>query len=473
MSTRSSGRPTAEPEADCLDQTCARNGGAGDAPSVARIVREVRMARSRPTAVLAAAAARMERSEPFISAMCATDWDAASQRAELLDDELKSGGSRSALHGIPIVIKDNIDVFGYVTSAGSRVLAGVEPARTPAPVVRKVMNAGAVIVGKSRLPEFAVGTVTPGTNNPLDLSRIAGGSSGGSAAAVASGMVPLALGTDTGGSIRIPSAACGVVGLKPRTRALPRSGVIPCSLRLDAVGPITRSVADLALVWDAISGVPAPAQARRITIGRVADTALGPMDRAIRTGVDQALDRVATRPDVQLIEVTPPHFESWHPHRRFPLLVDMLAYHQRAGWYPAKRASYTPRLRRFLGAAEATTAAQVMRAQRCLEQLTEALASCLERCDVLALPTLPMFPPTWTAIQAEEIVEQPTVDRELTRFCAPFNFLSVAALSLPCATSASGLSVGLQLVGRTEWDVIHCGLKFEENLSAWTVPVSN
>ena len=209
-------------------------------------------------ASLAAIAEHGARTNAFIL----VDAEGARAAAEAVDDERKRGIDRGPLHGMPISIKDLIDIAGQPTTAASRVRAG-HVATRDAPVVERLREAGAVLIGKTNLHEFALGTTSEETafgavHNPHDVSRSPGGSSGGSAAAVAVGMGLASIGSDTGGSIRIPAAACGIVGLKPTLGEVPTDGVVPLCLTFDHVGPLTQSVADAAAIWAVLAGRPIP-----------------------------------------------------------------------------------------------------------------------------------------------------------------------------------------------------------------------
>ena len=204
------------------------------------------------------------------------------------------GEAGGTLHGVPVAVKDLIDVEGVVTGAGSVKLAGNRAGRD-AGVVARLRGAGAVVVGKTRTHEFAYGVTTPGTANPWDLERIAGGSSGGSAAAVAAGLVAGALGSDTAGSIRIPSSCCGVVGLKPTWGRVPATGVWPLSWSCDHVGPIAATVADVALLDEVLAGEPggeAGPAGDAPRIGRVVGDDLGPVDPAVAGMLDELCRRM-------------------------------------------------------------------------------------------------------------------------------------------------------------------------------------
>ena len=220
--------------------------------------------------------------------------DQARAEAAERDLERRRGRGGGALHGVPVAVKDLIDVEGVVTGAGSVKLAGNRAGRD-AGVVARLRGAGAVVVGKTRTHEFAYGVTTPGTANPWDLERIAGGSSGGSAAAVAAGLVAGALGTDTAGSIRIPSSCCGVVGLKPTWGRVPATGVWPLSWSCDHVGPIAATVADVALLDEVLAAEPggeAGPAGDAPRIGRVVGDDLGPVDPAVAGMLDELCRRM-------------------------------------------------------------------------------------------------------------------------------------------------------------------------------------
>ncbi|MGI8941521.1 MAG: amidase [Actinomycetota bacterium] len=192
--------------------------------------------------------------EGEVKAFTLLDGAGALRQARALDDERARGDTRGPLHGIPLCIKDLIDVEGLPTTASSRVLRD-NIARTDAPVVARLRAAGGIIVGKTNTQEFAYGVVTAPTVNPWDRDRIPGGSSGGSAAAIAAGMSLGGVGTDTAGSIRIPSALCGISGLKPRPGIVSLEGIIPLAPSLDACGPMARTASDLGVLLDAMTEV--------------------------------------------------------------------------------------------------------------------------------------------------------------------------------------------------------------------------
>src|SRR5512143_953484 len=247
-------------------------------------------------ASLAAIAEHGARTNAFIL----VDAEGARAAARVADDERRRGVARGPLHGMPISIKDLVDVAGQPTTAASRVRAE-HIASHDAPVVRRLRDAGAVLIGKTNLHEFALGTTSEesafgAVHNPHDVSRSAGGSSGGSAAAVATGMGLASLGSDTGGSIRIPAAACGIVGLKPSLGEVPTDGVVPLSGTLDHVGPITRSVMDAAQMWAVIAGRMMPRievlSPSALRLGALGDYFTALLSSDVRAAFDEALEQL-------------------------------------------------------------------------------------------------------------------------------------------------------------------------------------
>ena len=270
-----------------------------NAPTIEAFGRQLRAGEITAEEVTEACLARIEadvRLNAFILVMA----DTARQQAREADRELAAGRDRGPLHGVPISLKDLIDIAGTPTTAASRVRDG-HVADHDAPVITALRAAGAVFIGKTNLHEFAFGTTNEESafgpaRNPHDASRSPGGSSGGSAVSVATGMALASIGTDTGGSIRIPAAACGVVGLKPRYGEVSTEGVVPLSRRLDHVGPLTRTVTDAGLVYDALVSTARPT-ARATT--PVSQLRLGVprqyfcdlLDNDVRSRFEEALDR--------------------------------------------------------------------------------------------------------------------------------------------------------------------------------------
>src|SRR5712671_1063381 len=235
---------------------------------------------------------RIEADNPRLNAFILVMAEEARRQAREADRELAAGRDRGALHGVPISVKDIFDVRGVPTTAASRVREG-HVADRDAPAVAHLRQAGAVIIGKANLHEFAFGT----TRNPHDPSRSPGGSSGGSAASVAAGMALASIGTDTGGSIRIPAAACGIVGLKPSLGEVSTDGVVPLSRTMDHVGPLTQTVSDACLVYHALLGdarspLPAPMPLHGLRLAVLRKYFCDRLDDEVRARFDEALARL-------------------------------------------------------------------------------------------------------------------------------------------------------------------------------------
>jgi aspartyl-tRNA(Asn)/glutamyl-tRNA(Gln) amidotransferase subunit A len=388
--------------------------------------------------------------------------DAAGARAaaRAADAERARGVDRGPLHGIPISIKDLIDVAGFPTTAASKVRAD-HTATEDAPIIRMLRGHGAVLIGKTNLHEFALGTTSEDSaygpvRNPLDVARSPGGSSGGSAAAVATGMGIASIGSDTGGSIRIPAAACGIVGLKPSYGEISVNGVVPLSKSLDHVGPITRSVMDAAILWGALSDRP-PAllsaiDTRAITLGVLGDYFTELLDDQVRSAFDLAIEalrdagvRIETRAIANAsaimqtyVDISLPEAAHWHA----PTLES------RAG-------DYHPNVRARLDVGRKSTAVDYLRSQDARVLYRRAVTLALENCDALALPTLPIVAPPIGGVTADipgNVGDSAlTVRAAMLRLTQLFNLTGHPAISIPVASP--GLPVGMQLVGgrdRTE-----------------------
>ncbi len=379
--------------------------------------------------------------------------DQARAEARTADRELARGIDRGPLHGIPISLKDLIDVAGVVTTAGSRVLADrIAPA--DAPVVTRLREAGAVIIGRTNLHEFALGTTSEDSafgpvRHPADPTRSAGGSSGGSAVAVALGMGLASIGSDTGGSIRIPAAACGVVGLKPSAGEVPTAGVIPLSTSFDHVGPLATSVADAAVVWAVLAGVtPAPLDLARpngLRLLRLGGYFNAPIAPAVRTAFETALARLeAAGVEVRAGEIggaasIPEAYVN-------TVLPEAAAWHAR--YLDTRGPLYTPTVRARLQSGRTIPAIAYLAARDVIDAIRRAVDAALASADALVLPTLPLLAPPQGATDVEldpATGDRLTVRGAMLKHTQPFNLSGHPAISLPIPVH--GLPVGLQLVG--------------------------
>jgi len=412
-----------------------------------------------PVALTQACLARIERLNPSLNAFITVTADQALATAREREAEQKAGKLRGPLHGIPMALKDNIDTAGVRTTGASALFADRIPGES-AEVVRRLVEAGAVFVGKTNLQEFAYGTTCTVSafgpiHNPWAPDRIAGGSSGGSAVAVAADLCLAALGTDTAGSVRIPAAFCGVVGLKPTYGRVSNRGVIPLSWTHDHVGPLTKSVEDAALVLQAIAGYdPADPTTRErpvddyaavlAKIARAAKPRLGiprrpffdELDPEVGASVAAAIERI--RPlaaeVVDDVALPPAGFRSsgLYVRVRGP---EAFAYHAR--WVQETPGKYQDATRAALLKFADTRADDYARARRDVDLLRRDVLAAFARVDLLVTPTMPVPP----ILIADSDRENP-VDWRNT---GPFSTYGLPAISIPCGRTSAGLPIGLQL----------------------------
>jgi aspartyl-tRNA(Asn)/glutamyl-tRNA(Gln) amidotransferase subunit A len=416
-----------------------------------------------PLELLESCLQRIEAIDGDLKAWVTLDESRAAELALELTNEVSAGHSRGPLHGIPVGVKDIIDVTELPTTAGSRVLRG-NVAECDASVVRRLREAGAVILGKTNTQEFAYGVVTPPTRNPWDSDRIPGGSSGGSAVGVASGMCLGALGTDTAGSIRIPSSLCGISGLKPRNGALPMDGIVPLSPTLDCCGPLARTADDLAMLWNALSHEKVQLrQAEGMRVGVVADLGSGlNVDDLVGTAIDDAVGEFE-RLGLKVVEVNLPPFTHWDEPRILCLMFEALAAHQEAGWYPQHAADYTEETLGNLRRAESISAASFVMARRRLQGLKERFMQAFDVVDVLILPSTSIPAPRVDELDSiEDAGPRRGVVMAMTRVNGPINWCGVASVSVCCGFTDDGLPLGMQLVARDEATALSTAVAYQE-----------
>ncbi|TMG17693.1 MAG: amidase [Chloroflexi bacterium] len=358
-----------------------------------------------------------------------------------------------ALLGVPIAVKDLFATRGLRTTAGSRILRDWVPSKD-AGLVTRLRVAGAVIFGKTNLHEFAYGVTTANpwwgvARNPRDVRRSPGGSSGGSAIAVVAGLCAAALGSDTGGSIRIPASLCGCVGLKPTYGLLPLDGVVPLGWSLDHAGPLARTVEDAGILLDALSGGRAWKQAQRVTtrglrVGILHDSVVKPVQPGVSRLVQEAAAALG-RNGLRIRDVRVPEMAWTVVTQLVTLRAEASAAHAR--WIRARPRAYGPDVRIRLQLGALIAGADYVLAQRMRAKIKDAVRGIFDEIDVLLLPTTPITAP----IVGERTVHWRSgaepVDSALVRLTAPFNLTGVPALSVPYG-EVSGLPVGLQLVGR-------------------------
>lgn len=421
---------------------------------------------------------RIARHDPELHAFLAVTGERALDEAQTATDELARGRDRGALHGVPIALKDLIDVAGAPTTGASHVRAD-HVATEDAEVVRRLRDAGAVLLGKCNLHEMAYGGSGviggwPATRNPANPAHITGGSSSGSAAAVAARMCFAAIGSDTSGSIRLPAALCGIVGLMPSYGLVPLRGVLPLSSSYDHLGPMTRSVADAAIVLQAIAGydardftsveLPVPDYTAALAGGAALRVGVpGPhfftdLDPEIAEAIDRALS-LLTGLGAQLRDVALPvdddrtvfRAESWMVHR---------------AWALSSPERYQPETLRRIRTGEAVTAADYIVKWQDLQRIRHGVDTMLGEVDVVVTPTVPIAAPSFAELEAHPDQLRP---RELLmmRNTRPFDVWGTPAISIPCGTTRAGLPIGLQIGGRIggEADVLRLAAAFERKFA--------
>lgn len=404
--------------------------------SVKELGEGYRTGRFTPIDVVDQALARAARLEPSLNVFADPMVDAVRAQARDATTALQNGRDLGPLHGIPVAIKDLIDVAGMPTGYGTKVVAP-RVADRDATLVARLRAAGAVIFGKTNLLEYAYGIAHPDigqTNNPHDPRRTAGGSSGGSAAAVAAGIVPLAIGTDTGGSIRIPAAYCGIVGLKPSFGLVPLDGVFPLSRSLDHAGPLGRSVEDAALLLACIAAHPMPLldPPAPLRIGIVAahfsQTDLG---RVVSNHVGAHLAALG----VERIDIDCPELDAANRHLLTILSPEAALIHK--DLLAQNSAGYAPGTRSQIEAGFAISAVDYLTARQFQASLRDAVEALFDRVDVLAAPSVPFVAP----FEDPVIVEGQDSEMLTSGFA---NITGHPSISLPCGL-IDGLPVGVQL----------------------------
>jgi amidase len=400
---------------------------------------------------------------------------AAAQKADL---EIAEGRYRGPLHGIPIAVKDLCYTRGVRTMGGMAVFADHVP-DYDATVVSRLAEAGAVLTGKLNLTEGAVIGYHPDfaiPRNPWSIERWAGASSSGSGVAAAAGMAFATLGSDTGGSIRFPSACCGLVGLKPTWGRVSRYGVIPLAESLDHVGPLARCTKDAAIMFEAIAGVDGndptslPAPVANIVESITAGIA------GLRIGIDKKDMETHCQPEVsagvvagaeilaslgaEIVDINLPNPDDFLPAWSDIILAETALAH--VDTFPSRRDDYGPYLRNWLEAGSPINGMDYARANNLRNACKAVYSGLFESVDLLLIPSMPDLPP----IFSEESLygTMPDFDFGAVRYTAPFDFTGAPTLSLPCGMTAQGLPLSLQLVGRHEDEQLLCqaGHAFEQ-----------
>lgn len=419
-----------------------------------------------PVELTRACLERTAQLNPGLNAFITVTADSALEQARRAEEEIQHGKWKGPLHGIPIALKDLVDTAGVATTAASAVFRERVP-REDAEVVRRLKAAGAVLVGKTNLHEFAYGGsgiigAFPAVRNPRNPDLITGGSSSGSAAAVAADLCFAAVGTDTAGSIRLPAALCGIVGLKPTYGRVSARGVIPLSWSYDHVGPMTRTVRDAALFLQEIAGYdPADLASQNVAVpdysaafaheslpklrlGIPREVFYGDLHPEVASVVESALSRLASL-TAEIREVSLPvdtdrtvaKCESWAYHAKYAASCPGL---------------YQPETLRRIRTGQEVTAADYIAKRQELELLRRQAASLFAGLDLLIAPTVPIPAPSFAELESHPDELRPK-ELILLRNTRAFNVLGLPAITVPCGTTSDGRGVGLQIAGKP-WDEI-------------------
>ncbi|MCW2678539.1 MAG: Amidase [Modestobacter sp.] len=438
---------------------------------------EISAGRLSPVELTESVLGRIEATEGALGAYAHVTPELARKAAAHAEQEIAAGRHRGPLHGIPLGVKDLYDTAGVPSTSSSKVRAGRVP-DTDSVAVEKLLAAGMVMVGKTHTHEFAFGGITPTTRNPWDTGRIPGGSSGGSGAAVASGTCMVGMGSDTAGSIRIPAALCGTVGLKPTYGRASRRGVASLSWSLDHVGPLTRNVPDCALVLNAIAGydrldpatvdVPVPDYTDGLDDG-IAGLRVGvptnyffehvhpDVERSVRAAIT-----VLEGLGAELREVTVPYADQVLAAEWAIIMPEASSYHQRT--LREVPGLYLEGTRVSLEAGELVLATDYIKALRLRTLMQQGWAVMFDDIDVLVTPGMPFAAPevgatgtTWSDGVTEPITPA------LIRLTSPGNLTGQPVLSLPVGFDGAGLPLGMQVTGRPfdEATVLRVGMAYE------------
>jgi aspartyl-tRNA(Asn)/glutamyl-tRNA(Gln) amidotransferase subunit A len=393
---------------------------------------------------------RIEELNPRLNAFITVMGGPARARAAALDAELASGYDRGPLHGIPVAVKDLFFTRGVRTTAGSLLFKDFIPGHD-ADVVARLEEAGAVIVGKTGLHECAYGITSNNPHygavrNPHDPERIPGGSSGGSGAAVAAGIVPMAMGTDTGGSIRIPASFCGCAGLKPTYGRVSRRGVFPLGFTLDHMGPLARTVADCALTMNAIAGMSLPPYARDIRglrIGRPENFYFERTDPRVIAAIDAALKRAESLGAI-VLPIRVPDVDELNAVARVLLLAEASAALE-PHW--AKRDQFGADVLALIDQGRLIPATDYVQAQRLRKTFLAAFDRLWAQVECWVTPSTPAAAPKIGQMTIDIGGVEEDVRLATTRTMRGINVLGYPALSIPCGRDALGLPLGMQIVG--------------------------
>jgi aspartyl-tRNA(Asn)/glutamyl-tRNA(Gln) amidotransferase subunit A len=462
-----------------------RNVGEGSPRlTIATLAQQIRRKQISPVEVTRDCLERIAKLDPALNAFITVAAESALQESRAAETEILHGNWRGPLHGIPVALKDLIDTAGIRTTAATALLKDRVPTED-AEVVRRLRQAGAVIIGKNNQHEWAYGgssliSFFGEVHNPWDVGRIAGGSSGGSAAAVGAGIVPAAIGSDTAGSIREPAALCGCVGIKPTYGRVSMRGVIPLSLSLDHVGPFALTVEDAAIVLQAIAGYDAadittadvPAadytaalrdDTKKLRIGVPRSYFFEDLDPEVAAAVESALVEIGGLvAEVKEITLEVPTDRTLQAAEAYAYHAENLARHEEL---------YSPETVRRIRRGENVSAVEYIQRRRDLDEMRRSIGKIFSEVDLLVTPTTPVPAPEIAALKENPENLRPT-ELVLLRNTRPFNVWGLPAISVPCGFTRSGLPIGLQIAG-PHWRedlVLRMARAYEKALTAGSSP---
>jgi aspartyl-tRNA(Asn)/glutamyl-tRNA(Gln) amidotransferase subunit A len=407
------------------------------------------------------AIARIERLNPSLNAFITVTADLARTTARAADRELRAGKNRGPLHGIPITIKDNYWTRGIRSTAGSPILANFVPAADSA-VAARLAEAGAVLLGKTNLNEFAYGIhgLNPhygDVHNPWSLDRTPGGSSSGSAAALAAGIGFGSVGTDTGGSLRIPASFCGIVGFKPTFGLVSVEGIVPLAESLDHAGPLARTVEDASILFEAIRGEyprsarekharPLAGKRLRIKLAWPRNYFFKLVDAEVRAAIESAV-KMLTAMGARVDELSLPHLDESVDASTNVGLAEASAYHTSQGYFPERSGKYSEDVRKRLELGLRVSAVDYLAAAKVRAKLTEDFDRAFERVDAIVAPATTCTAPRLGELEIDAHGKKIPLRSAVVNTNRPANFTGHPAISLPCGFSRAGLPIGLQLIG--------------------------
>ncbi len=453
---------------------------------ISELAPRIRSGSLSPVTLVEQALARGKRLDPKLNAYLEIFEEGALSVARQAEREIAQGRYRGPLHGIPVGLKDLVDVAGHVTTGGTVILRD-NVAKQDATVTRLLREAGAVIMGKMAMVEFAMGAtgLNPhygNTPNPWNFVRVPCGSSSGSASAVATGLVAGALGSDTGGSIRMPAAVCGIVGLKPTYGRISRHGVLDLSWSCDHVGPMTRTVADCALMMNALAGYDRldPASSREpapdftaglgnglngMTIGVPKHYFFDDVDPQVEGAVREAI-ALLERNGARVAEVPMPWASTGRAINMRVVMPEAVAVHEK--WIQERPQDYSPEVRARIMADLATPAIDYVRAQRARRWFSEQVAGAMRGVDLLITPTVPTQTPTILACTPPPGANEGRDGQRLAIFTGVFNTTGQPSMSVPCGFTKDGMPIGMMVTGKPfdEVNVLRVGDAYQ-SLTDW------